>query len=45
MKLNTSHGLLKLMTFIAVLSFLLISASLVYIFTTNSLENYNRIPT
>ncbi len=41
MKLNTSHGLLKLMIFITGLSFLLISAVLIYVFTTNSLENYN----
>jgi len=36
-----SNQLIKLMIFIAVFSFVLISASFVYIFTTNSLENYN----
>ncbi len=41
MKLNSSNGLLKLMISIAALSFILISASLIYVFTTSSLENYN----
>jgi len=41
MKFNNSNQLLKLMIFVAVFSFFLISASFIYIFTTNSLKNYN----
>ncbi|MFK5882582.1 MAG: EAL domain-containing protein [Sulfurospirillum sp.] len=41
MRFNNSKQLLRLMILIAVLSFILISASFIYVFTTNSLENYN----